>query len=289
MAFAVRETAVANPASRVSGKRTYMAQRRLSAKQIKAGFGGKRRMALETKRRVHAPGAKAQKFRQASSRPKSAEQRNLGEVVSILLPGVAGNPARKRGTTMAATKKSNKKRASAQQTAGTRRLKQTYKSKPRHQRRSNPAPRVMEYVKLGVSVVGGAVGSKLATQAVLGASNSGWLGYLGNLVATAALGFGASKVFADKIIAQGVVGGGIAQVVVRMIGDLTPYGSFLTGTGVGDYQASAFLAPQRMMPNALKSAALEQPAWSLNPPAQVTVTHPASAASPGMGFIPDWN
>jgi hypothetical protein len=44
-----------------------------------------------------------------------------------------------------------------------------------------------------------------------------------------------------------------------------------------------------MMPNALKSAALEQPAWSLNPPAQVTVTHPASAASPGMGFIPDWN
>jgi len=113
------------------------------------------------------------------------------------------------------------------------------------------------------------------------------MGYLGNLVATLALGWGASKAFKDRMISQGVVGGGIAQLAVRIISDQTPYGSYLAGSGVGDYQASAFLTPQRMMPNAMNSAQLEQ-AW-LSPPAAVTVTHPATAAAPGMGFVADWN
>jgi len=269
-----------------------MAKRRLSAKQIKAGFGGKRRRAaLKTKRHaartrpVATKRSNPRKVRRAAPRRRPAQKRNLGEVVSILLPGMAGNPARRKGhKTMAATKR-RKRRATGQRNAGTRRIR-TMKVARRHGRRSNPG-QVMEYAKLGVAIVGGAVGSKMATQLVLSSSNTGWMGYLGNLVATLALGWGASKAFKDRMISQGVVGGGIAQLAVRIISDQTPYGSYLAGSGVGDYQASAFLTPQRMMPNAMQSAQLEQ-AW-LSPPAAVTVTHPATAAAPGMGFVADWN
>ena len=293
MAFAVRETRVANPATgRARGKRKNMAKRRLSAKQIKAGFGGKRRRtALKTKRHaartrpVATKRSNPRKVRRAAPRRRPAQKRNLGEVVSILLPGMAGNPARRKGhKTMAATKR-RKRRATGQRNAGTRRIR-TMKVARRHGRRSNPG-QVMEYAKLGVAIVGGAVGSKMATQLVLSSSNTGWMGYLGNLVATLALGWGASKAFKDRMISQGVVGGGIAQLAVRIISDQTPYGSYLAGSGVGDYQASAFFTPQRMMPNAMNSAQLEQ-AW-LSPPAAVTVTHPATAAAPGMGFVADWN
>ena len=111
MAFAVRETAIANPASgRARGKRKNMAKRRLSAKQIKAGFGGKRRRtALKTKRHaartrpVATKRSNPRKVRRAAPRRRPAQKRNLGEVVSILLPGMAGNPARRKGKkTMAA-------------------------------------------------------------------------------------------------------------------------------------------------------------------------------------------
>lgn len=190
---------------------------------------------------------------------------------------------------MAAKKrKYHKKRAKSQRNAGTRRhTKRTYAV--RHHRRRNPGlGRATEYIKLGASVVGGAVGSKYATQLVLGAKNTGWMGYLGNLVATGLLAWGANMAFRDKIVAQGVVGGGIAQVIVRVIGDQTPYGQYLSGVpGVGDYQASAFLTPQRMT-NALHSAEVERPGWSA-PPANPIVTHSATAAA-GMGWSgPDWN
>ena len=186
-----------------------------------------------------------------------------------------------------AAKKRKTKRATAQRNAGTRRRRTIKVMHRRHGRRNPGMGRATEFVKLGASVVGGAVGSKYITQLVLNTKNTSWMGYIGNLVATAVLGYGASMFFKDKIIAQGVVGGGIAQVIVRVIGDQTPYGAYLQGAGVGDYQASAFLTPQRAV-DARNSAAIEQPGWSLAAPAVVAVTHPATAAGVG-GFTPDWN
>jgi hypothetical protein len=293
MAFAVRETQIANPGRVARRKRKNMAKRHLSAKQIRAGFGGKRRRtALKAKRHNprSAPKRKtARKTNRAATRRAPARKRNMGEVVSILLPGMAGNPARRKGKKTMAAHKRKTKRASVQRNAGTRRrtTKKMYFAKRRHSRRNPGGGQVFEYVKAGAAVVGGAVGSKLATQAVLGASNTSWMGYGGNLVATGLLGWGSHLAFKNKLITQMVIAGGIAQVIVRMIGDFTPYGQYLSGAGVGDYQASAFLTPQRMMPNAMRSAALEQPKWSLAPPPVVAVTHSATAA--GVGFVPDWN
>jgi hypothetical protein len=299
VAFAERITKIANPASRRAGKkkRKNMAARKrhLSAKQIRAGFGGKRRQSALKSTRRHSARTRPVKRRnaapkrhshRASTRRKPARRRNPLEIVSIL-PAL-GNPAKKRGRkTMAAKKRHTKRRATAQRNAGSRR--RTRKNMVvRHHRRRNPGMgRAGEFVKLGASVVGGAVGSKYATQLVLGAKNTSWLGYIGNLVATGLLGWGAHMAFKDKIISQGVIGGGIAQVIVRVIGDQTPYGSYLQGAGVGDYQASAFLTPQRMV-NARQNATLEKPSWALSPPAAVVVTHPATGAA-GMGWAADWN
>ena len=185
-----------------------------------------------------------------------------------------------------AAKKRKTKRASAQRNAGTRRTKKMYVAKRRRSGRSNPG-RVAEYLKAGVAVVGGAVGSKVATQVVLGSKNTGLMGYGGNLVATGLLGWAAHAFFKDKLVSQMVIAGGIAQVIVRAIGEQTPYGKYLAGSGVGDYQLSNFLTPQRMMPNARMSAQLEQN-W-MNPPASVVVTHPAGAAAGVGNWKPDWD
>ena len=139
----------------------------------------------------------------------------------------------------------------------------------------------------GSMAPGGAVGSKVATQVVLGSKNIGLMGYGGNLVATGLLGWAAHAFFKDKLVSQMVIAGGIAQVIVRAIGEQTPYGKYLSGAGVGDYQVSNFLSPQRMMPNARMSAQLEQN-W-LNPPASVVVTHSTGAAAGVGNWKPEWD
>ena len=183
---------------------------------------------------------------------------------------------------MAATKR-HRRRATAQRNAGTRRRRHVVRAVRHHRRRGNPG-QVKGYLVAGASVIAGAVLSKTATQMVLGTKNASWIGYGGNVVATGLLGALAHAMFRDKMISSMVIAGGVAQVLVRVIGDQTPYGSYLTGAGVGDYQVSNFLALQRMT-NALRSAGLDQP-W-LAPPAAVVVTHPATAA--GVGWAPDWN
>jgi len=155
----------------------------------------------------------------------------------------------------------------------------------RHARR-NPAINVMGYAKLGLSVVGGAVGSKFLTQAVLSSSNTGIMGYFGNLVATIALGYGAKMAFRDETIAQGVIGGGIAQIAVRVLTDNTPYGSVLSNAGVGDYQTNwNFVWPQRVQPG-YPPRYIQAAALGGAPAAVPVVTH--AVAGKGMGAY-DWN
>lgn len=157
----------------------------------------------------------------------------------------------------------------------------------RHTRR-NPGVNVMGYVKLGASVVGGAVGSKQLTQIVMGASNTGVMGYFGNLVATIALGWGAKMAFRDPVVAQGIIGGGLAQIATRALSDNTPYGSVLANSGVGDYQLNwNFTTPQRVAPGYppryLAQANIGTWPSQTNIPVPVSmpvVTH----AAPGMGY-----
>lgn len=94
----------------------------------------------------------------------------------------------------------------------------------------------MEWVTGGAGAVIGAVGAPAITQAVLGSSNTGPMGYVGNIVATGLLAVAAA--FAaprQKFLAMGIVFGGAGSVMRRIIGDYSLLGSYSSQVGMGDY------------------------------------------------------
>ena len=142
---------------------------------------------------------------------------------------------------------------------------------------------------MGAAIVGGGVGSKALTQALLSTSNTGVMGYAGNLRATVALAWASHLAFKDKIITMAVAGGGIAQIITRMITDLTPYGSVLSNAGVGDYQTGwNFVWPQRVNVGYPPRGIQIPQGWgaAAAAPSTAVVTH--STAGKGMGGY-DWN
>ncbi len=110
-------------------------------------------------------------------------------------------------------------------------------------------------VTSAVYTIAGAVGSKYLTQMVLTTSNTGIMGYVGNIVAAFALGFAAKMVPPLRNAAPAIIAGGFVQLVLRLINDYTPYGSYVSQLGMGDascaglgvYQPQNFLTPQRLV------------------------------------------
>jgi hypothetical protein len=149
-----------------------------------------------------------------------------------------------------------------------------YKAKQkRNWRRShrNPDGGVTALLYSSVFVIIGALGSKLATQAVLQAKNTGVFGYAGNAAATFLLSFVAHKFMRNPAAARAIATGGAVQIVLRLISDYTPLGQYTSQLGVGDYMASNFVTPQRYV-DALNSAQVElPPGWA------PTVVMPAPA------------
>jgi hypothetical protein len=93
-----------------------------------------------------------------------------------------------------------------------------YGFRRRHARRSNPGIAgfsTNELLKLALGAGAGVVGSKYLAQAVLGSSNTGYMGYAGQAVATLALAWGAHK-FVGKDAATGVVAGGLGALALRI-------------------------------------------------------------------------
>jgi hypothetical protein len=277
MAFAEVETIIAN-----SGRKRMA--RHLTAKQIKH-FGTKRQKAAlkasrsrkRTAKRTNRGHSKrrAKTSHRPRTKPSAPRRKNPMEIISLL---PSGNPAHKRRKAVAATHSRKRKRKSS--ASGHRRKNAGRRAKPRfsRHRRGNPG-KIGGWLTAGLSVIGGAVISKVATQFALGAKNTGFMGYGGNAVATAVLGFAAHKLFRDKLVGQMVVAGGIAQIIVRMISDYTPYGQYLAGTGLGDYMVANWVAPQRL-PDALSSAMVEIPnGWA------PTTVMQSAAAGAGVGDL----
>lgn len=257
--------------------------KRMSLKQ-KLHFGSKAqrsaaRRAISAKRHT-APKRKVAKRQVHRARTQAApRRRNIGEMVYLL-----GNPAKKGSKTMAKTKT---RRIQHKQNAGTRRItkRNGMFAKRRRTIHRNPA-NVSNYLIAGASVVGGAVGSKTLTQLVLQTKNTGVMGYLGNAVATGLLGWGAHMFFKDKNISTMIVAGGVAQIFVRVLTDQTPFGSALSGAGLGDYVANWYTpVPQRVAagypPNALQLGA---PAAASTP----MVTHSPAGMGSALARA-DWN
>jgi hypothetical protein len=97
-----------------------------------------------------------------------------------------------------------------------------------------------------VFTIAGAVGAKYLTQMVLTTSNTGVMGYIGNLVAAFILSYGTKAFMKNDKAASAVLAGGIVQVVLRLIADYTPFGSYTSSLGMGDYLAQIYSTPQHL-------------------------------------------
>lgn len=152
----------------------------------------------------------------------------------------------------------------------------------RYHRRRNPGDMggIGPLVTNAVFVIVGALGSKLGAQMVLGSNNTGPVGYAGNAAAGAVLWFLADKVLKNKEAAKGVLSGTAVQIVLRLINDYTPFGSYISNLGMGDYQMQSFVTPQVLV-NPMQNATIKIPnGWGAALPPAVTM--PASVGvSPG--------
>ena len=258
MAFSVVDTHIQNPAHRAGGrKKMAKSRRKMSAKQIKH-FGTKRqKAALKAKRsashRARSKPNPPRKHKRAVAKRSPVKRRNP-ELVSFLL----GNPAKRRKT-VAHSKKKTKRAASHRSNAGTRRGKKPVSHRGRGARRNPGAigsPKT--WVMGGAGALAGFVGSAALPQLVLGSGNTGMTAYA--VTAAAAIGLGFLSHFLlprQQAVTFGVVAGGFANLIRRIISDQTPFGSYLSSTGMGDYMVSNWGPPR--MSNGLFSAMAEAP------------------------------
>ena len=273
MAFATRRTSIANPAHR---------KRKMSAKQIRIWGTKRQKAALRAKHKVS--------HRKRSS-PRPA-RRNFGEVVSLTL-GSPINPASK-GKAMAKPKRKYhrtndpgrrpRRRSIAHNPAHHRaRTKPYARDNPRHHRRHNPMGTGWgAQITSALYIIAGAVGSKLAAQAVLGTNNTGFMGYGANLAAGGILAWIAKGVLKNAQAAREVFAGSVVQVVLRLIADYTPFGQYTAGLGMGDYLASNWVTPQRYV-DALHSAQVQIPGgWA---PTTVIQSAAPPVAAGGMSGL----
>ena len=279
---------IVNPAGRRRANRRRKRKNKMTAKQIRyfgtkaqrsalkrrrrAGASKKRRHNVarhrrRTRPRLHAR-AKPRKQNRRRAAHRTRRRSNPGEILSLVLPNRGG----RKGKKMAAHRRKKRNRVHhRRRNAGHRRV--------HHRRRSNPfgGGAVTDLLTNSVFIIAGAVGSKLLTQAVLGASNVGVMGYGGNAIATAVLGWAAHSFMRNEKARNAIIAGGAVQIVLRLIQDYTPFGKYAQLTGVGDYQASNFVIPMRAV-DALNSAMYEVPAgWG---PGQMV-------APKGMGGLYD--
>ncbi len=210
---------------------------------------------------------------------------NPGNVVGFQLGRLATmNPGSRRNSTMAHTSKAKKSSKKASYHSGGKLAKKKNPGVHHHSahRKSNPgvfSGGVASTVTNALFVIVGALGSKLGAQAALGTNNKDILGYFANAVAGGILWFGTSKLMKNKAASDGVVAGTIVQIILRVLNDYTPFGSYVNQLGMGDYQAQSFVTPQVLV-DPLGSAALRIPdAWQ----SRVTQMVPAAAPAAATG------
>ena len=258
MAVTQRQRTVVNSARKNAGRR------KLSPAQKAAGFGGKRAKAAVTKPRHSKPKRRKpmqhNKPRKSTSshRPRTVKAKtnkkrrstprkvktNLGKIISWRLP---------KESSVATTTKKNRSRKNK---SYSHRPKTKMKKNSGHRRRTHRNTSIGDVTGLvtsAVFTVAGAVGTQQLTQMVLQANNTGIMGYFGNLVAAFILSYGVKLIMKNDKAATAVLAGGFVQIVLRLIADYTPFGSYTSSLGMGDYLAQNFMVPQRMV-NGMRSA-----------------------------------
>lgn len=298
MAEAEVVTVIANPAtsSRPAGRRKKNVglPRNASLKQ-KLHFGTPRQRAAakaslgRKRKRKHNPGAKPhrrQHNRNAAPRrhrrthvAKRVNRRrpNPGEIIAL----TSMNPATGRRKMARHHRRKHAAKHNAGRHHNRARRHNPASSHRRHHRRHNPG-QVGSMVRSAVAAGVGFLGSKIATQAILGANNTGFMGYFGNAVATGILSWGAHAFTKNRMDAFMVGVGGVLNILGRVIADNSLLGQYSSQLGMGDYLVANWWVPQRLDgdPFSLTNQAYDM-SWMPQP--QIAI---ASAAPPGMGYLP---
>ncbi len=272
MAQAAKRRVVINTARR----------KNLSAKQIKYFGTPAQKAALKRHRAAsrHSVKKTVNRSRSFAKHPHRKVKNVGGEILSLVL-----NPGGRKGNNMAAPRRRkssrssgrrhrrrstqpnthHRRRASRPNPGGTHRRRARRPNAHHRRRRGNPGRATGGGItQNAIFLLAGATGffgSKVLTQAVMGANNTGFQGYLGNALATAGLAL-VAYMFKMKKAAAAVVAGGVLQIAARAVTDNTPFGKFTAALGVGDYQMQSFVTPQRLK-DPLGSAEIEiPPGWA---------------------------
>ena len=280
---------------RIVANKGRRARRNMSIKQIRI-FGTKaQKAALKTNRSKHrkrstAKRTAAKRTRRAVSRRRPAVKKNAGEIVgkTFVKPNrgtkrSSRKPAKK-GTHKMATTKKARRRSAGSGPKKHRRHRAATRHNTGHRRRthrSNPGlGSIGPLITTSAFALAGAAASKIIPQMILGASNTSWVGYAANALTGFLLYLAAEKVLKNHTAATGVAIGTAVMIMDRMINDMTPFGSYLSGAGFGDYQAQAFVTPQALV-DPYNSAQIRIPGpWQ---PAAPAMTPTKAAAAVGVG------
>lgn len=252
----LRRTVHGNPARR--------GLHRLTRAQKLAGFGGKRAQAAAKHSRRQTNRAKPVKHHHKTHhRPKAnRRRRNVAEIISFTLPGANPAKKKKRRKNVAKKRSHHKKRhrtysSHHHRAHGNPHMMKRRRTRTRHHYRANRR-RQRNPSELSVSgftgnlfsglwALGGAVGTRMLPQLVLGTKNTGILGYVGNIASAEILAFGSRK-FVGRSQGAAVRIGGWVAIGLRLLQDFTPLGQFvqaqLAGAGVGGDTGLGLLVPQ---------------------------------------------
>lgn len=218
-------------------------------------------------------------------------------IIGFTLPAAAaGNPGKRKGRSYKMATATKKKRKAPSSTGVMKHRKNAGVTHRYGHKHTTTRRKVRKNVGGGgrgfgstltnaVFVIAGALFSKLGAQVALGTNNKDVLGYFANAVAGAVLWFGTSKLMRNQAASDGVISGTIVQILLRVLNDYTPFGSYVANLGLGDYQMQSYVTPQVLV-DPVNSAEMSLPnGWgpAMLPPAA------AGGAPAGMaGLYGNW-
>jgi len=160
--------------------------------------------------------------------------------------------AKTRSNRKRAGRRVNRKHHSARRNRSyTRRRRRTsHQHRRRNGYRRNPGMSGITNILVDAGWAGaGAIASRALPNMLIQSMNTGVVGYGANLATGLALAWGAKSFLKNSRAAADIMLGTVIGILFRAIQDFTPYGSYASLSGMGDFQMTEFFAPRIIGPN----------------------------------------
>jgi hypothetical protein len=292
-----------NATRRRTTKLVNPARRNWSAKQIRAGFAGKRRQAA----------LKAHPKKTYPPRPNITGIAVAGLPAAINPHHRKTAPEKKEQHTMQKAKSNAPGRSNAKTNRGHRASAaktHTNKFHGHHHKKPNPMTKTVtkwranakknrknplgesasQLLQFSLWGAGGAVGSRLIPNWILGTANTSWMGYISNIGTGFVLAWAARK-WVSPLGASAILAGTGIALVLRLIQDFAPgmIGSYVQAGGLGDPGMGALLPSSFVDPAIFTGNGAQvriPPAWQQAPPPAAAPAATVATSGKSMSGIP---